>query len=288
MTGDSFTVYIVCISPQMNKNSTAFTETVHTRKSNILPYFIYFFPAINSSQLCFDFSICFQRSHVIRHQFTRPPALRTDVPSASFALFHLAWQPHASHLGAERAARRLSSAARWRRRQGDGLRRWRLHTFSKASAEGLNDEARKIENIGACRSGTNERFFFFFLHVPRRIVELETKGEWEVGKNTTNERHQIKICLNGATLICSVRLGDADEGNLKGVWQHERSRLCSFKQRESVNKQHLCFLPGTFHPRLWNIWNASQTREKCCPTYTQSHFLRVSRHSNNTKKTKKL
>lgn len=88
-----------------------------------------------------------------------PPALRTDVPSASFALFHLAWQPHASHLGAERAARRLSSAARWRRRQGDGLRRWRPHTFSKASAEGLNDEARKIENIGACRSGTSEGFF---------------------------------------------------------------------------------------------------------------------------------
>lgn len=75
MTDDSFTVYIVCISPQMNKNSTAFTETVHTRKSNILPHFIYFFTAINSSQLCFDSSICFQRSHVIRHQFTRPPRL---------------------------------------------------------------------------------------------------------------------------------------------------------------------------------------------------------------------
>lgn len=108
----------------------------------------------------------------------------------------------------------------------------------------------KLRTLGPAGVARMKDFFFFFLHVPRRIVELDTKGEWEVGKNTTNERHQIKICLNGATLICSVRLGDADEGNLKGVWQHERSRPCSFKQRESVNKQHLCFLPGTFHPGL--------------------------------------
>lgn len=198
-TDDSLTVYIVYISPQMNKNSTACTEKVqtfsfcgHTRKSNILPYFSYFSPAMNSSQLRFDFSICFQRSHVIRHQFTRPPVLRTDVPSASFALFHLAWQPHASHLGAERAARRLSSAARWRRRQGDGLRRWRLHTFFKGVSGGFKWWGWKNWEHWGLQEWHEWRIFFFFLHVPRRphCGELETKREWEVVK--TQQMNNIR------------------------------------------------------------------------------------------------
>lgn len=167
-TDDSFTVYIVCISPQMNKNSTAFPERVrvfsfcgHTRKYNIWPYFIYFSQQLTVPNYALTSPSVSREAMSLGINLQNPPTCAQMCPLPHLLCFTL---PDNLMCPTFVPSGR-SSAARWRRRQGDGLRRWRLHTFSKVSAEGLNDEARKIENIGACRSGTNEGFFFLYTYL---------------------------------------------------------------------------------------------------------------------------
>lgn len=185
-TDDSLTVYIVCISPQMNKNSTTFTEKVrafsfcgHTRKSFHLilvifpqqwtvPNYASTSPSVSREAMSLGINLqdppsCAQMCplpHLLC--FTLPDNLMrpTLVPSG---------RPGASPLlRAEGGDKEMDCGAGG------------CTPFSKVSAEGLNDEAGKIENIGACRSGTNEGFFFY-TYLAGRIVgswRQNVSGKW--------------------------------------------------------------------------------------------------------------